>query len=236
METALIVAIIGVIGTLLASLIPQIIELLRLRLQTQVEDLKETKKIQRNWFREHNIERYAKVKEWIIDATKAVELSPLNQKEVRYSKNLLNELELTVKNINLRKVEVSILASGDEQLLSYLNSFISEFDHAVNLRPEQTYQGESENWYSTESRYKKHKEKIFSLSADIVNRIYELMLQSPKFERIEEIDEIKKERQKRELQKITVWLIVYLVMMFFFLNWIYDNQPIELLKAWLTAK
>jgi len=232
MDTTVIVAIIGVAGTMLASFFVQIIELLKLRSQIRIDDIKETKKIQREWFREHNIERYAKVKNWVIDIVKAIELSPLNKREEEYPANSFEEVESLLLNLTLHKSEITILASGDEQLAKHLNSFIVEYEKIVNLRPEKAHDGRWLNWHDTDLVFRRGKEKVYSLSADIVNRIYELMLQSPKFERLEQTDELKKNKQQRDLYIAILQLVIFLVIMFLSFNWLHNNS--ELIRTWIN--
>lgn len=162
-------AMIGVAGTLLGFIVNQILELFKLR----IEESKEVRRQQRTWLRDHNVDRYDRVKNWVIDAMKVVDPAPIvwrpdsdRMTQAEFMQLLpqdkYHHLNEVWEGINNSAAEVKVFASCDEQLAQCLQAFIYTLDGLG------------------ESREPDKIKEAHSAAAKVINRVYELMLQVPK--------------------------------------------------------
>jgi|GEM_PF-2854953 len=175
MNETVLIALIGVLGTLFAAITSQAIELRKTRLHFDLEDLKERKRLQRTWFREQNLEKYNKLKDWIIDA---IRIAEKKQQGYYYDDGpvykLSNEDAETETKLLALRAEVKAIASTDEQLLKCLYEFFTAYDH---VRTRETYQH----------------------GTIVINKIFELIAQLPA---LAEDSEVISEKTQNELQKV----------------------------------
>jgi hypothetical protein len=158
-STAVAVALIAVLGTLLSPVAAKWMELRK----SQFEDAKEERGLIRAWLRKHNEDRYNRVKNWVIDVMKAIDPSPIKawEPDIIAPKSLQQSEDLR-QHLNRSAAEVKVFASCDEQLAQDLQTFIDILNNV----------GDSED-----STYIK---TAHSVAAKIIDRVYVLMLQVPK--------------------------------------------------------
>lgn len=135
-------------------------ELLGLRLQQSREE----RGLQIAWLRQHNEERYGRVKDWVIDVMKMVDPSPVAWRtaEVVASTEGTQPSRLEAfQKVGAQAAEVKLLASSDERLAQKLGAFID----AVGLLA---------HGPDAEQVQEAH-----SAGAAVVNKVYGLMIQLP---------------------------------------------------------
>jgi len=135
-------------------------ELLRLRF----EQSKEERGLQRAWLREHNKERYDKVKNWVIEVMKVVDPSPIAWEigeSAQSVEGTPSSRPEALEKLNAQAAEVKVFASSDRQLAQELETFIEIVQRlAESPAPEQI-------------------REAHSAAAAVVNTVYELMIQVP---------------------------------------------------------
>jgi hypothetical protein len=165
MDPTVTVALIGIGGTLLAPVLVHIVELLKLR----IEESKEMRRLQLDWLREQNTDRYNRVKDWVIQVMAVLDPAPITWRPdahlltIReFTMGELTEQTERLQKLNDQAAEVGLFASGDEQLAQHLQDFINTMNSLG------------------EGREPDKIEEARSAAAKVVNRAYKLMLQVPK--------------------------------------------------------
>jgi len=166
-------ALIAALSTLSGIILTQVVELVKLR----IEESKEERRLRRTWLRKQNVDRYERVKNWVIQVMAVLDPAPVTWRPDKYlvtepdklvvapGKFTLGELSAQTKRLeelNSQATEVRLFAAGDEQLAKYLQDFIN----TVNSLGE--------------GRDPDKIEEALSAAAKVTNRAYELMLQVPK--------------------------------------------------------
>lgn len=179
MSETVLIALIGVLGTLFAAIISQAIEMRKTRLQFDLEDIKERKRLQRIWFRESNLEKYNKLKDWIIDAIRIVEKKNqgyMNDEGMAVYRLSKEDAEIETKLLALR-AEVEAIATSNEQLNQHFRAFVISYDE-VNSR--ETYRN----------------------GTKVINKIFELIAQIPSLVEDDEVE------MRSKLQKVRKRMIL----------------------------
>ena len=165
MDPTVTVALIGVLGTLLAPILAKVIELVKI----SAEESKEERGLQRAWLRDDNVERYDTVKKWVIEVMKVIDPAPIAWRpdgglmtDRGFTPDELNRQNEMLEKLNARAAEVKVFASCDEQLAQHLQAFIDTLNSLGESRDPDKIKG------------------AHSAAARVINRAYELVLQVPK--------------------------------------------------------
>lgn len=140
-------------------------ELLRLRFQQS----KEERGLQIAWLRQHNEERYGRVKDWVIDVMKVVDPRPIAalspSTEYQSEEDKPRSWSEMLDALNAGATEVKVFANSDGQLAQELEAFIDIVEGLPKSEgPEQI---------------REQIKGAHSAGAAVVNRVYQLMVQLP---------------------------------------------------------
>jgi hypothetical protein len=204
MNETVMIALIGVLGTLFAPLFAQIVDLKKVGTQYQLDERQKQRQLQREWFMKHYEKQYEKVKNWVLESIQAlnmytnlVQLSEDKNRDERQYLEQYQAFEAMRQRLEVEQVEIVAIAHADVQLARRLDSFDGWLHYP---RPAKFWTGDA------------------SL---VLNRIYEIMGELPNLEAnsSKEYDlaenKLKQDSKKRRM----LWYACFLIVLVSIAGW-----------------
>ncbi len=207
MDPTLLVAIVGVAGTLLATVVTQVIDLIRSRSQFELE----RRKLRDVWEREDNIEKYKKLQSWVILAMKAIDPRPISDERSSIGDNYSGDSYSIPQRLPSREMvlgivdqlddaaaEAKAVARSDQFLYGHFSTFIED----INLVVLKVYGLQPHSSREPDSEYRKSYDRMCRNAELILGRISELMLNAP---RISHTYAIWAGFERERVRRIVLW-------------------------------